>query len=102
DGVSGATRKEIAEEAVEDAVYTTYTLWHLIHVGEKEQLVQLSAGLLNQEDFFGSMVKTEDRRYLRFLMEQLAEGRIKSSRQTDSLLVKGLNTTVDQSLKKLA
>src|SRR5690606_38143693 len=50
DGVTGATRKEIADEAVKGAVYTTYTLWHLIHEGEKEQLRSLMAGRLNQGD----------------------------------------------------
>jgi hypothetical protein len=102
DGVSGATKKEIAEQAVEDAVYTTYTLWHLIHVGEKEQLAQLTADLLNRKGIFESLAKTGSQRYMRFLMEQLAEGRIQPSPQTDLLLVSGLNTTADPSLKKLA
>ncbi len=45
DGTSGATKKEISAESVENAVYTTYTLWHLIHQGEKEQLSILSSKL---------------------------------------------------------
>ena len=101
DGVSGATRKEIAEEAVEDAVYTTYTLWHLIHVGEKEQLAQLTANLLDRDEAFSNLVKTGDLRYLKFLMEQLSEGRIRSSPQTDSLLVSGLHPNADPSLRRL-
>jgi hypothetical protein len=49
DGTSGATKKEIAAEAVEDAVYTTHTIWHLIHVGEKEQLMELTASELTKD-----------------------------------------------------
>lgn len=102
DGVSGATRKEIAEEAVEDAVYTTYTLWHLIHVGEKEQLAQLTADLLDREDVYRGLVRGGDLRYHKFLMEQLSQGRIQPSPRTDSLLVKGLLANGDASLRRLA
>src|SRR5690554_5613123 len=102
DGTSGATKKEIADEAVEDAVYTTYTLWHLIHVGEKEQLASLTTDFLGREDVFESLIKTEDQRYLKFLMDLLSLGKIPSSQKTDLMLIKGLNTAADPSLKKLA
>lgn len=36
DAVSGATKKEIKESIVEGALYSCYTLWHLIH-GEASQ-----------------------------------------------------------------
>ena len=38
DGVSGATSKEIKSTVVEGAVYSTYTLWHLVNGGIVNQL----------------------------------------------------------------
>lgn len=102
DGVSGATKKEIAEEAVEDAVYTTYTLWHLIHVGEKEQLAQLTTTLLAQKDVLVDLLNTDDIRYHKFVMEQLAQERIKPNPRTDSLLVECIQANPDASVRRLA
>lgn len=44
DAVSGATRKEITESVVEGALYSCYTIWHLVH-GEvrKKMAAQLEA-----------------------------------------------------------
>lgn len=39
DAVSGATKKEIKESIVEGALYSCYTLWHLIH-GEASQKIE--------------------------------------------------------------
>lgn len=39
DAVSGATKKEISESVVEGALYSCYTLWHLVH-GEVNSLIK--------------------------------------------------------------
>ena len=103
DGTSGATKKEIAEEAVEDAVYTTFTLWHLIHGGEKEQLVQLTAEILDREEsLVHRLVEAEEKRYQHFLLDLLTMGKINYSGALDALLVEGLTSDTDPSLKSLA
>lgn len=38
DAVSGATKKEIKESIVEGALYSCYTLWHLIHGDAAQQI----------------------------------------------------------------
>lgn len=102
DGTSGATKKEIADEAVEDAVYTTYTLWHLIHVGEKEQLSQLTANILEVDDLIRHLVETKERRYQHFLLDLFITGRINYSEILSSLLVEGLTSEGDPFFKSLA
>src|SRR5690606_2193023 len=56
DGVTGATRKVVGDAAVEDAVYTTHTLWHLIHVGEPEQLELLALGEMKSQPAIAHML----------------------------------------------
>ncbi len=90
DGITGATRKEIASEAVENAVYTTYTLWHLIHLGEKEQLVGLTVGRLSEGDLFGKMAASPDSRYQRFLLELFVQGKLRDQQAVEPLILKGL------------
>lgn len=60
DGISAATLAAVKQEVVPDAVYTTYTLWHLIY-GETQKEIrnytrnllsdELAAGLLKSPDF---------------------------------------------------
>ncbi len=60
DGISAATLAAVKQEVVPDAVYTTYTLWHLIY-GETQKEIrnytcsrlsdQLAAELLKSPDF---------------------------------------------------
>src|SRR5690606_23300390 len=92
DGTSGATKKEIAEESVENAVYTTYTLWHLIHVGEKEQLVQRTAEILNKGKLAQQLLQVNEKRYQYFLLDLFSMGKIQESAQVVNLLIEGLKT----------
>jgi hypothetical protein len=103
DGASGATKKEIASEAVTDAVYTTHTIWHLIHVGEKEQLATLTlAELKDNEDLMGRLLKSEKKEYSYFLLDLLGTGKLQPSPLTDTLTIHGLKSEEDPYLRKLA
>ncbi len=103
DGVTGATRKELAEEAVQDAVYTTYTLWHKVNQGENEQLKRLSARQLNSDSSFLEILlsrgKKED---LGLIMDLFAQGELNNHRLIDGLILDNLDNSNDNSLKELS
>ena len=102
DATSGATRKEIASEAVKDAVYTTYTLWHLVHNGEKEQLEILTAGLLQDESMVRKLQSVSEKRYDYFLLSLLAQNRILHSESLDRLVLHSLAAKEDPLKQDLA
>lgn len=102
DAASGATRKEIASEAVENAVYTTYTLWHLIHNGEKEQLIDLTVEKLNTGDLTGSILNIGTGKYTLFLLDLLAQSRIEGGDRLIALIMQGLGETNNPHLQDLA
>ena len=89
DGVSGATKEELAGEAIEQAVYSTHTMWHLIHVGEEEQLIDLTAGILVEDKVLLETL-IDHPGYHSFLIDLLATGKIKPSKETDQLLLLAL------------
>jgi hypothetical protein len=103
DGASGATKKEIAAEAVADAVYTTHTIWHLIHQGEKEQLATLTlAELKSNRDLTDKLLKSGRKEYSYFLLELVGSGKLEPSAATDALVINGLKAADDPYLKKVA
>ncbi len=104
DGVTGATRKEIANEAVQNAVYTTYTLWHLAHEGEKEQLRSLMAHRLNKGDnlLFEALSTDSNKRYQYFLLELYGLGKLKESTSINNLIFGGITDKDDRHLSELA
>ena len=87
DGTSGATKKESSAESVENAVYTTYTLWHLIHQGEKEQLSVLSSGLLSRPSFLKEIIATNSEKDQQLILEQYILGNIPASSDLKDLVV---------------
>ena len=89
DGVSGATKEELAGEAIEQAVYSTHTMWHLIHVGEEVQLIDLTAGILVEDKVLLETL-IDHPGYHSFLIDLLATGKIKPSKETDQLLLLAL------------
>lgn len=99
DAVTGATKREIAEAAVEKAVYTTHTLWHLIHVGEKEQLAKLTARRLAEGPLLDDLLKTDRERYQPFLLDLFGQGLLPQSPATESLVFDALSNTTDPALK---
>ncbi len=103
DGVTGATRQEIADETVADAVFTTYTLWHLIHVGEKEQLRSASATLINESiDLLNRLIHAKDIQYSTLVLELFAEGKLSYSTQIKDLIFKAAVTGENSIQRELA
>ncbi|WP_154857315.1 hypothetical protein [Cyclobacterium xiamenense] len=104
DGTSGATKKEIAAEAVKDAVYTTHTIWHLIHVGEKEQLMNLTAGELNKDaSLIGSLLANDPSDDYRIVvLKLLADGKLREGNWKNSLVTESLENTDSKELQNLA
>lgn len=102
DAVSGATKHEIAEAAVEKAVYTTHTLWHLIHVGEKEQLAKLTAQRLTQNHQLKKTLQTNRAKFLPFLLDMFGQGHIPQDAFTESIVLDGLTDSTDPTLRTVA
>jgi len=102
DAVSGATKHEIAQAAVEKAVYTTHTLWHLIHVGEKEQLAKLTARRLTQNHQLEKTLRTNRAKFLPFLLDMFGQGHIPQDALTESIVLDGLAGSTDPTLRTLA
>lgn len=87
DGTSGATKKEISAESVENAVYTTFTLWHLIHQGEQEQLAVLSSRLLSNPSFLKETLAANSEKYQQLILDQYVMGNIPSSADLKDLII---------------
>jgi hypothetical protein len=102
DAVSGATKHEIAEAAVEKAVYTTHTLWHLIHVGEKEQLAKLTALRLTQNQQLEKIFQANRAKFLPFLLDMFGQGHIPQNSFTESIVFDGLADSADPTLRIVA
>lgn len=101
DAVSGATKREIAEGAVEDAVYTTHTLWHLIHVGEKEQLSDLTASQLANERLLKILLKADKGKYQPFILEMFGVGKIKQSPEIEQLVLDAVGPDVSRIIQSV-
>ena len=93
DGVSGATREELASEVVDDAVYTTYTLWHLAHLGEKEKLIDLTLSQLNKNDeLLHAIIGAQEESYDYFILDQVIEQKIAFSEKVQLLVMSGITS----------
>ncbi|MFC4871653.1 FMN-binding protein [Negadavirga shengliensis] len=101
DGVSGATIKEVTDESVADAVYTTYTIWHLAHEGEKEQLSRLTLEILQEETMIQRVLSTESSDHKRFLLREINAGRLRTTPVLDKWVIGNL-TSNEKSTKDLA
>lgn len=102
DATTGATKKVIADAAVQDAVYTTYTMWHLIHVGEGEQLALLTYQYLaDHRDVLHATLETDDPVYYSFLIEGMAAGRLPVSDKLATVILRSLGNA-DAALKNTA
>lgn len=99
DAVTGATKHEIAEAAVEKAVYTTHTLWHLIHLGEKEQLAKLTARRLSENQLPDKLLEVNRARYEPFLLDLFGQGQLPQSPTIESLVFHALAGTADPALR---
>lgn len=102
DATTGATKKVIADASVKDAVYTTYTMWHLIHVGEGEQLSLLTYRYLNENPaMLSASLEHDTPEYLTFLLDGLTSGSLSVNPGLVSVVLKGLDHS-DVALKNTA
>lgn len=91
DGVTGATRRAVSEAAVKDAVYTTHTIWHLIHVGEPEQLALLTLREIAAEPSLArGLLASPDPGDRDFVLHGVVDGHLMPDSATESVVFKGL------------
>lgn len=103
DAVTGATRKDIAEATVQGAVYTTFTLWHLVNEGEKDQLRSLTATRLNQDTtLLNHLAIHQEKHYAYLLLDLFREGKLQGSKTIKALIINGIRDSLDHSFRKLA
>lgn len=102
DATTGATKKVIADASVKDAVYTTYTMWHLIHVGEEEQLALLTYRYLDSHpEALSASLRHDNPGYLSFLIRGMLSGNLSTGAQAAPLILRGLEHS-DPALKNTA
>ena len=91
DGITGATRKVIGDAAVKDAVYTTYTIWHLIHVGEPEQLELLALGEMTEQPAMAHiLLASADAGSRDFVLRGVVDGYLLPDSAIESTIFEGL------------
>ncbi len=94
DATTGATKKVIADASVKDAVYTTYTMWHLIHVGEGEQLSLLTYRYLNEHPgVLAATLGQANAAYLSFLTQGMTSGKLAVTPRLIPVILNGLTHT---------
>ncbi|MCC5928756.1 MAG: hypothetical protein JJU28_05880 [Cyclobacteriaceae bacterium] len=76
DGHSGATHKQLIGHTVPNAVYTTYTLWHLIYGDIQNQIKKHSAKQINANGLFPMNVLEQFPECRNFILEQVNLGTI--------------------------
>lgn len=72
DGFTGATVKEIKETVIEGAVYSCYTLWHIVHGTVTDSLRHATSKMLSKE-LVAKLVNQKDQDINYFLIESLSE-----------------------------
>lgn len=102
DGVTGATRKAISEAAVKDAVYTTHTIWHLIHVGEPEQLALLALSeIANDPTLAHRLLAAAGAENRNFVLSGVMDGHLNTDSVIEKSILQGLGAE-DNTLRDLA
>ena len=72
DAVTGATRKSVQNAVVEGAVYTAYTLWHLVNGEIAERIPQHTAGLVD-ETLLKSFLTADNHHYPYYALDHLSD-----------------------------
>lgn len=70
DAVSGATLKEIKESIIEGALYSCYTLWHLVH-GEVTKKIESHLGSIYSEELEHSFLHSNYEDYHFYALKQM-------------------------------
>ncbi len=102
DGVTGATRKAVSEAAVKDAVYTTHTIWHLIHVGEPEQLALLARSEMAQNpSLVHELLTSTNTDNRNFVLNGIIDGFLTPDPEIGKYVLQGL-TAEDKAFRNLS
>ena len=99
DGITGATRQDITSEAVDGAVYTCFTLWHICHGAIKVYIEDLTAALL--ADSAIELADNIDARDVHFLLGMLIDEKIKYQEGFEELIFNALEDS-DIEMKRIA
>lgn len=73
DGISAATLAAVKQEVVPDAVYTTYTLWHLIYGETQKEIRNYTRNLLSDE-LASELLKSPDFEDKYWTLENMGPG----------------------------
>lgn len=99
DGITGATRQDITSEAVDGAVYTCFTLWHICHGAIKVYIEDLTSALI--ADSALELADTIGARDVRFLLGMLIDGKIRYQKGFEDLIFNALEDP-DIEMKRVA
>lgn len=72
DGLTGATINEIKESVIGGAVYSCYTLWHIVH-GSVTDSIQMVTVQNFSKEFVQKLVARQDQEINRFLIDHFSE-----------------------------
>ena len=102
DGITGATRKAVSEAAVKDAVFTTHTIWHLIHVGEPEQLALLALSEMSHNpDLIHRLLASADTENRDFVLRGVIDGHLQADSAIENTILQGLDAA-DHAFRSLS
>ncbi len=99
DAITGATREDITSEAVEGAVYTCFTLWHICHGAIKVHVQNLTSALIANSEL--ELPESIEKRDVRFLLGMLVNGKIGYQKGFEDLIFQSL-TDSDIAMKRLS
>lgn len=72
DGVTGATRPSLKEEVVQGAIYSTYTLWHLVNGAAADSIRKRTESRLDN-DLLRDFLRSGNPQYHYFALEKLPD-----------------------------
>lgn len=95
DGQSGATHKQLIGHTVANAVYTTYTLWHLVNGDIQNQIKKHSAQEFNESGLFPDATYDQFPEYRNFILEQTNMETISPTEEVLNLALIGISQNED-------
>jgi hypothetical protein len=95
DGQSGATHKQLIGHTVANAVYTTYTLWHLVYGDIQNQIKKHSTQQINEDGLFPVSMLARFPEYRNFILEQTSLGTVSPTEEVLNLTLIGMSQNED-------
>lgn len=102
DGVTRATSKEVADHSVRNAVYTTYAIWHLVHLGEEAQIISHTLNRLKDDNLLKKLICSHQKEFYYFILEQFVLGNITLSNDIKELILAGIQDSEDPYFQELS